>query len=252
MIRQFAAIALALFALGPAAPARADEPVDLLLVLAADVSRSIDQDKFQLQREGYAAAVADPRVLRAIASGPNRRIAICFVEWSGMTAQQVVIAWTLIDGSAPARRFGDQILEAPRAFADRTSISAGIDFAAAQFEHTPYASSRRIIDVSGDGTNNSGRPVTTARDEALAKGLTINGLVILSDHPMPWNPEHTNPPGGLKRYYQDNVVGGPGAFVLTAANFEAFEQAMVNKLTAEIAQGGSPADAAWRAAAASR
>jgi hypothetical protein len=228
---------LALIALMLAAsPARSGEPVDLLLVLAADVSRSVDQPKFQLQREGYAAAISNPRVLEAISSGANRRIAICFIEWSGVGAQKVVIDWMLIGDADAARHFGDQILEAPRSFADRTSISGGIDFAFAQLERSPYDSPRRTIDVSGDGTNNSGRDVTSARDDALAKGVTINGLVILSERPIPWNPEHTNPPGGLANYYRDNVVGGPGAFVMVAENFNSFGQALISKLIAEIAQ----------------
>jgi len=231
-----AVLVFAALALAPVL-AHAGEPVDLLLVLASDVSRSIDQPKFQLQRDGYAAAMANPRVLEAIASGQNHRIAICFVEWSGQSSQKVVIDWTLIGGADTARQFADQLLEAPRSFADRTSISAGIDFARAQFDRAPFDSKRRTIDVSGDGTNNSGRDVIEARDEALAKGITINGLVILSERPLPWNPEHTNPPGGLAKYYQDNVVGGPGAFVMVAENFNSFGQAITNKLIAEIAQG---------------
>jgi hypothetical protein len=218
-----------------AAGARATEAVDLLLVLAADVSRSVDATKFQLQREGYAAAISEPQVLNAIRSGANGQIALCFVEWSGLGSQKVVIDWTIIRDEASARRVGDQILEAPRSFADRTSISTAIDFAMTLFDRAPYQSGRHTIDVSGDGTNNSGRDIGMARDEALAKGATINGLVILSDHPLPWNVEHTNPPGGLAKYYRDNVVGGPGAFVMVAENFESFGQAIVKKLIAEIA-----------------
>ncbi len=228
-------IALACLVLAMAPKAHAAEQVDLLLVLAADVSRSVDQPKFQLQREGYAAAISDPRVLEAITSGAKKRIAICFVEWSGATAQKLVIDWMMIDGTASARQFGDQLLEAPRSFADRTSIAGGIDFAMTQFERSPFEARRKTIDVSGDGTNNSGRDVTTARDEAVAKGVTINGLVILSDRPLPWNPEHTNPPGGLGNYFKQNVMGGPGAFVMVAENFESFGMAIINKLIAEIA-----------------
>ena len=214
---------------------RAAEPVDLLLVLAADVSRSVDAEKFQLQREGYAAAVADRRVLDAIRSGRNGRIAVLFLEWSGLGNQKVVIDWTLIDAPKTAQAFGDRLLESPRSFADRTSISGGIDFAVAQFAHAPFTCERRTIDVSGDGTNNAGRDIALARDEALALGLTINGLVILSERPLPWNPEHTNPPGGLANYYRENVVGGPGAFVLEAKDFNSFGQAIIKKLIAEIA-----------------
>lgn len=229
--------ALALGMIAPQARAQtSDKDVDLLLVLAADVSRSVDQAKFQLQREGYAAAVSDKRVLEAITAGRNRRIALCFVEWSGASAQKVVIPWSVIDGPDAARKFGDQLLELPRSFAERTSISGGIDFSVALMDKSPYRAARKTIDVSGDGTNNSGRDVTLARDEALAKGITINGLVILSDRPMAWNPEHTNPPGGLPNYFRNNVIGGPGAFVIVAEDFNSFGQAIVKKLIAEIAE----------------
>lgn len=228
-------LALALLVLTSTAIARAAEPVDLLLVLSSDVSRSVDHPKFLLQREGYAAAISDPQVIDAIRSGPHQRIAICFVEWSGFGAQKLVIDWTIVDGPAAARKFGDQLLELPRSFADRTSISGGIEFAAAQLERSPFEGARRTIDVSGDGTNNAGRDVRLARDETVAKGVVINGLVILSDRPVPWNAEHTNPPGGLEKYYQDNVIGGPGAFVLVAENFNSFGRAIIKKLIAEIA-----------------
>jgi hypothetical protein len=232
-MRLMLALAAALL-IAPAAAAAA-EPVDLLLVLSSDVSRSVDHPKFLLQREGYAAAISDPHVIDAIRSGPHQRIALCFVEWSGFGAQKLVIDWSLIDGPGAARKFGDQLLELPRSFADRTSISGGIEFAAAQLDHAPYQAARRAIDVSGDGTNNAGRDVKLARDEAIAKGIVINGLVILSDRPVPWNAEHTNPPGGLEKYYQDNVIGGPGAFVLVAENFHSFGRAIIKKLIAEIA-----------------
>lgn len=215
--------------------ARAAENVDLLLVFAADVSRSVDAQKFQLQRDGYAAAITDPRVIEAIRSGPRSQIAVCLVEWSGVGNQKVVIDWAIVRDAASAQQFAAQVVEAPRAFADRTSISGGIDFAMSQFPRSPFESLRRTIDVSGDGTNNSGRDVTAARDEAVAQGVTINGLVILSERPMSWNAEHTNPPGGLQRYYRDNVIGGPGAFVVVAENFNAFGQAIISKLIAEIA-----------------
>lgn len=227
-----------------AAPA-ADQ-VDLLLVLASDVSRSVDEPKFQLQRSGYANALTNPRVLEAIRSGPNGKIGVIFVEWSGVLSQKVVIDWTIVGDEASARLFGDRIMEAPRSFADRTSISAGIDFAMSQFDHAPFEARRRTIDVSGDGTNNAGRDVTAARDEALAKGVTINGLVILTDTPSAWNPEHTNPPGGLQTYYRNNVVGGPGAFVMVAENFRSFGNALINKLIAEIAMTGEPRHALLR------
>jgi hypothetical protein len=228
-------LALAAIVLIAAASAQAAEQVDLLLALSSDVSRSVDHPKFLLQREGYAAAISEPQVIDAIKSGPHQRIALSFVEWSGFGAQKLLIDWSLIDGPGAARKFGDQLLELPRSFADRTSISGGIEFATAQMEHAPYEAARRTIDVSGDGTNNAGRDVKLARDETLAKGIVINGLVILSDRPVPWNAEHTNPPGGLEKYYQDNVVGGPGAFVLVAENFNSFGRAIIKKLIAEIA-----------------
>jgi hypothetical protein len=229
-------------------PAIAAEQVDLLLVLASDVSRSVDAAKFKLQRDGYVAAISNPRVIEAIKSGPHGRIAICFIEWSGVGAQKVVIDWTMIDGTKAAQDFASQLDEAQRSFADRTSISGGIDFAMAQLEHAPFQAARRTIDVSGDGTNNSGRDVTAARDEALAQGVTINGLVILSEQPLSWNADHTNPPGGLEAYYRNNVTGGPNSFVLVAENFNTFGQAILNKLVAEVAA----ADGAQRTAAAAQ
>jgi Protein of unknown function (DUF1194) len=229
-------------------PAIAAEQVDLLLVLASDVSRSVDAAKFKLQRDGYVAAVSNPRVIEAIKSGPHGRIAICFIEWSGVGAQKVVIDWTVIDGAKAAQDFASQLDEAQRSFADRTSISGGIDFAMAQLEHAPFEAARRTIDVSGDGTNNSGRDVTAARDEALAQGVTINGLVILSEQPLSWNADHTNPPGGLETYYRNNVTGGPNSFVMVAENFNTFGQAILNKLVAEVAA----ADGARQTAAAAQ
>lgn len=226
--------------------AQTAEQVDLLLVLAADVSRSIDAPKFDLQRNGYAAAIMNPRVLEAIRSGPHGKIAICFVEWSGASSLKLVIDWTVVSDAASARKIGDQMIELPRSFADRTSISAGIDFSMAQLERSPYRAARRTIDVAGDGTNNSGRDVVAARDEALAKGVTINGLVILSDTPLPWNPEHTNPAGGLDKYYRDNVTGGPGSFVMVAENHNSFGQAIAKKMIAEIAWVAPPKSVVMR------
>jgi Protein of unknown function (DUF1194) len=236
--------AIALMALSAIPPACAAEPVDLLLVLAADVSRSVDEEKFKLQREGYAAAIADRRVLDAVRAGRNHRIAVLYLEWSGVGNQKVVIDWTTIDGSKAAQEFGDRLLETNRSFADRTSISGGIDFAVAQIARAPFKAERQTIDVSGDGTNNAGRDVTQARDEALALGITINGLVILSERPLPWNPEHTNPPGGLTNYYRDNVIGGNGAFVVEAKDFNSFGQAIVKKMIAEIADATPPGNTA--------
>jgi len=232
-------------ALHPASAAHAGDDVDLLLVLAADVSRSIDAAKFQLQREGYAAAIADPRVLDTIRSGHSGRIGLTFVEWSGTAAQRVVIDWMAVGDAAAAKDFGDRLIEAPRSFEDRTSISGAIEFAMNKFAQAPFACARHTIDISGDGTNNAGRDVTALRDEAVGKGITINGLVILSDNPMSWNPDHTNPPGGLDYYYRNNVIGGAGAFVMVAKNFNSFGQAIISKMIAEVAQARRPKP--WRA-----
>ncbi|HWM46034.1 MAG TPA: DUF1194 domain-containing protein [Xanthobacteraceae bacterium] len=234
MLRLIAATVAAALGIFPAL-VRAQEPVDLLLVLAADVSRSVDANKFQLQRNGYAAAITSPRVLEAIKSGPYGRIGITFVEWSGAGNQKVIVDWTAIGDMASALDFSAHIVESQRPFADRTSISSGIDFAMVQLEHAPFSATRRTIDVSGDGTNNSGREVTSARDDAVGKGVTVNGLVILSETPLSWNADHTHPPGGLANYYRNNVAGGPGSFVMVAENFESFGQAIINKLVAEIA-----------------
>ena len=182
----------------------------------------------------------NPRVIHAIRSGALGQIGVSFVEWSGIGAQKIVIDWTIIHDEASAKDFSAQVIEAPRAFADRTSISGGIDFAVAQLARSPYHAARRTIDISGDGNNNSGRDVTVARDEALAKGVTINGLVILTENPSYFSTDHTNPAGGLDNYYRNNVVGGPGAFVMVAENFNSFGQAILNKLIAEIAANTLP------------
>jgi hypothetical protein len=217
-------------------PACAAERVDLVLVLAADISRSVDAVKFQLQRSGYSAAFSDSRVIEAIRGGPARRIAVTFVEWSGPFSQETVIDWTVIGDGETAHQFSGRIAEAPRAFANSTSISAGIEFAITRLDRAPYEAHRRVIDVSGDGDNNSGRNVAAARDEAIAKGITINGLVVLTEPPSLSYSTHTNPPGGLANYYRTNVIGGPGAFVLVAENFNSFGSAIIKKLITEIAQ----------------
>jgi hypothetical protein len=233
MRKAFALLGLFLAVLAP--QARAAEPVDLLLVLAADVSRSVTEAKFKLQREGAAAAITDPDVLRAIAAGPNRRIAVCFLEWATAGMQSVVVEWTVIADSASAHGFGDRLVEAPRSFAGSTSLSGAIDFSVGQLEHAPFEAERRIIDISGDGNNNSGRPVTDARDEAIAKGVTVNALVILTPQGESFRPEHTNPAGGLEKYFQDNVIGGSGAFTVVAESHQSFGRALTKKLVREIA-----------------
>jgi hypothetical protein len=217
--------------------ARAAEQVDLLLALAMDVSRSMDQPKFMLQREGYAAAISDPQVLSAIRSGAHQKIAICFIDWSGPFEQKLVVDWSIVDGIDAALRLGNLILRAPRTFYNSTSIGSAIDFAAAQIARAPFEAERHAIDVSGDGTNNSGRDVRLFRDRAVAQGIVVSGLVILTDIQFAQNPAHTNPPGGIEKYYHDNVIGGPGSFVMVAEDYDSFGRAMVKKLIAEIATG---------------
>ena len=222
--------------LAPSGYAQArDDEVDLLLVLAADISRSVDERKFRLQREGYATALVDPRVVQAMTGGPRGRIALCFIEWASDGDEVVVIDWTAVGSEAAAKGVAERIRDAPRAFMGRTAIGAAIDFALTHLDRSPFQAPRRIIDVSGDGTNNSGRPVTMARDAAIAQNVTINGLVILSDVPLATNPTHTHPPGGLTAYYENNVIGGPDAFVLEAQSFASFGQSLVSKLMKEIA-----------------
>jgi hypothetical protein len=215
--------------------ARAADPVDMLLVLAADVSRSVTEPKFRLQRDGTAAALTDPDVVSAITAGPNRRIAVCLVEWAAAGMQTVVVDWTAIAGEADARAFGDKVVETPRSFAGSTSLSGAIDFSVAQIERAPFASERRVIDISSDGNNNSGRAVTDARDDALARNIAINALVILTPPGESFRPEHTNPTGGLEKYFQDNVIGGSSAFTIVAESHESFGRALTKKLIQEIA-----------------
>jgi hypothetical protein len=220
----------------------AADQVDLLLVLAADVSYSIAGEQFKLQREGYAQAITSPRVIHVIQSGEIGRIGVCYIEWSGEIFQTVVADWTLIGSVRDARQFANRIVEAPRSFAENTSISTAILFATARIARAPFRSERKIIDLSGDGDNNAGRSVTSARDEAVAKGVTINGLAILNDDMK----EHTHPPNGLEDYYRRNVIGGAGAFVMVAENFETFGSALVKKLATEIAGTSQPSFAMSR------
>src|ERR1700758_525996 len=213
--------------------------VDLEVILAADVSRSIDDAEFDMQRKGCAAAVTDPPVLTAIHSRPGSSIGVCFIEWSGDEDQQVVVDWTEIRDEEDAGSMAAAMLAAPRSFMGRTSISAAIDFAMAHFATSKWQANRHIIDISGDGTNNSGRPVTEARDQAISRGITINGLAIINDKPNLGYSAHTQPPGGLPLYYRQNVIGGPNAFLLVVRDFNSFADAMANKLAKEIDVAGS-------------
>jgi Protein of unknown function (DUF1194) len=212
--------------------------IDLEVILAADVSRSVDDAEFDLQRKGYAAALTDPRVLAAIQGRPGAAIGVCFIEWSGDEDQQVVVDWTGIRDEEDAGSVAAAILAAPRSFMGRTSISAAIDFAMAHFAKSKWQAKRRVIDISGDGTNNSGRPVTEARDQAIAQGITINGLAIINDKPNLGYSAHTQPPGGLPLYYRQNVIGGPNSFLLVIQDFNSFADAMASKLAKEIDVAG--------------
>jgi hypothetical protein len=220
----------------PGAPdAQGSDDVDLELVLAVDVSRSVDDQEFELQRRGYAQAFTHPTVVKAIQSNGLRRIAVAYVEWSGSEFQRTVVPWTLISDGESGALFAEQILGAPRSFWGWTSISGAIDHSSKLFGER-YKGRRRVIDVSGDGINNSGRPAFVARDEAVAKGIVINGLVIMNDNPTPGGfgqRGFAQPP--LDEFYRDQVIGGPGAFVIAVDDFESFAYAIVNKLIKEIA-----------------
>jgi hypothetical protein len=222
--RRVAAAAAVLLALAAAMPALAQNRVDLALVLAVDASGSVDQYRFELQKRGYVAAFRHARVLEAIRSGPNQAIAVTVVQWTGPALQVLVAGWRRVGDEASAEAFADTIERVPRQlFGGGTSISGAIDYAATLFGKSPYRASRHVIDVSGDGSNNRGRPVTLARDEAVAAGIGINGLPILALEP------------DLERYYRDSVIGGPGAFVITAESYETFGEAILKKLITEIA-----------------
>jgi hypothetical protein len=232
-------VALAFAPLRPVVqPARAAQAVDVALVLAADVSRSINDDEFTLQRRGYAAALTNPRVLDVVASGPHGAIAVAFVEWAGEGEEKTVVDWALIRNAAEARHFADALLAAPRSYVGRTAIGSAIEFSLGLIGENGLEADRHVIDISGDGTSNQGRAVTDARDAALGAGVTINGLSIFNKRAAAeggYLALHTNPPGGLAQYYRDNVIGGPGAFVLPIENFSGFDEAMIHKLISEIA-----------------
>jgi hypothetical protein len=220
------ALTLALVA-AVAQPASA-RPVDVALVLAVDVSGSVNAERYELQRRGYAEAFASSDVIGAIAAGENHAIAVTLVEWSGAGHQRQVIGWTLVYDAASAQAFGSAIAETPRAFSDWTSISAALDYAVALFHDAGVEPARRVIDVSGDGVNNNGRSIGEARDAAVAQGITVNGLPILTEYPT------------LDAYYRDNVIGGPGAFAVAVKDFQGFGAAIMSKLVREIAGTEGP------------
>lgn len=198
--------------------------IDLLLVLAVDASGSVDMDRFELQKHGYAGAFRSPEVQAAIASGPAQAIGVTMMQWTGPSLHIQVVPWTAVGDAASAAAFAGVIDATPRQlFRGGTSISGAIDQAMQLFKVAPFEAPRRVIDVSGDGANNSGRPSADARDDAVAAGVTINGLPILTVEP------------DLDAFYRSQVVGGPGAFVIAIDSYDQFADAIRRKLVSEIA-----------------
>ncbi|MGE3535943.1 MAG: DUF1194 domain-containing protein [Candidatus Tectimicrobiota bacterium] len=221
--------------------ALAQPVLDLLLVLAVDASGSVDPQRFALQKQGYVAAFRHPRVLQAIQSGPSQSIAVTMVQWTGPALQIQVLPWTIIKDMATAQAFAAAIEATPRRlFGGGTSISGVIDYAIPLLLDSPFQGTRRVLDISGDGSNNRGRPAESARDNAVRAGIVINGLPILALEP------------GLERYFIEHVIGGPGAFVIAAENYETFAEALIKKLIRELATPAPTPPAARYAAQAPR
>jgi Protein of unknown function (DUF1194) len=215
---------LLLMALGLARPAAAQTQVDLALVLAVDVSGSVNASRYELQRRGYAAAFRNPRVVSAILGGAHQAIAVALVQWTGPELHIVSVDWMRVGDKASADALAETLDAMPRAlFGGGTSLSGAIDFGMAMLARAPYRAERRVIDISGDGSNNRGRPAEVARDEAVKDGVTINGVPILSLEP------------DLDAYYRQFVIGGQGAFVIAAQNYDTFADAILDKLVNEIA-----------------
>jgi Protein of unknown function (DUF1194) len=205
--------------------------VDVLLILAVDVSYSMDMDELAIQREGYAQAIVSRDFLQALKTGPHGKVAVTYFEWAASSDQKIIIPWRVIDGPESADAVSAEIMKTPIRRASRTSISGAIYFAMPLFEDSPYKGLRRVIDISGDGPNNNGAPVTIARDEALSKGIIINGLPIMVKEPSYSTMDIDN----LDFYYEDCVIGGPGSFVLPIKDRERFKEAIRTKLLMEVA-----------------
>jgi hypothetical protein len=205
--------------------------VDVELVLAVDVSYSMDMEELAIQREGYAQAVVSKDFLQALKTGPNGKISVTYFEWAASSDQKIIIPWRVIDGPETADAVANEIMKAPLRRASRTSISGAINFAMPLFEENPYRGLRRVIDISGDGPNNNGAPVTVARDMAVEKGVTINGLPIMVKEPSYSTMDIDN----LDYYYEDCVIGGPGSFVVTIKDRDKFKEAIRTKLVLEVA-----------------
>jgi hypothetical protein len=227
----------AAFALGASTAAYAAEPVDVELVLAVDVSLSMSPDELVIQRDGYVAALTDPTVLRAIADGVHGRIAVTYVEWAGASVQQVVVPWSVIGNAEDAAAFVARMTATPPRSARRTSISAALEFAGALFEGSGFRGLKRVIDVSGDGPNNQGQPVDATRDRLAARGITINGLPLMTNGGgMASAYDISN----LDTYYTDCVIGGPGAFMIPVNGWAQFPEAIRRKLVLELAGAEHP------------
>lgn len=229
-------IACALIGLKALPAQAAEQEVDLALVLAVDISYSMDEDEQKLQRQGYMDALRSREVLEAIGKGAIGRIAVTYVEWAGQRSQDVIVPWRIIEGPESADSFVEVLSKAPIRRAFRTSISGGIDFSAALFTAGSVKALRRVIDVSGDGPNNEGRAVTDARDEAVSQGITINGLPILLKRPG-----YTDI-SDLDSYYRDCVIGGVGAFMVQLREMQQFSHVIRTKLVTEIADLGQTPD----------
>ena len=235
LLRLFALM----FLLARPAAAQDKKEVDLALALAIDISGSIDPDEAKLQREGYVQAFRDPVIVKAILAGNHGRIAIAYYEWSDAWVQRLLIDWTLLDSEGAIADFATRLSNAPISIARRTSISGAIRYAIPLFGRSPYEAERKVLDISGDGSNNDGGLVTDTRYEALKERIVINGLPIMNDRPNPFGfPSETD----LDRYYLHCVVGGPRSFVEVATNFEDFPRAVRKKLLQEIADLGSWSD----------
>ncbi len=205
--------------------------VDVELILAVDVSYSMDMDELAIQREGYAQAIVSKEFLQALKAGPNGKISVTYFEWAASSDQKIIIPWRLIDGPETADAVAGEIMKTPVRRASRTSISGAINFAMPLFEEDPYHGLRRVIDISGDGPNNNGAPVTGARDTALEKGIVINGLPIMVKEPSYSTMDIDN----LDWYYEDCVIGGAGSFVVPIKDREKFKEAIRTKLLLEVA-----------------
>ena len=205
--------------------------VDVELVLAVDVSYSMDMDELAVQREGYAQAIVSKDFLQAMKTGPNSKIAVTYFEWSASSDQKIIIPWRVIDGPESADAVANEIMKTPVRRGSRTSISGAINFAIPLFDENPYRGLRRVIDISGDGPNNSGEPVAGPRDAALAKGIVINGLPIMVKEPSYSTMDIDN----LDWYYEDCVIGGRGSFVVSIKDRDKFKEAIRTKLLLEVA-----------------